>query len=475
MPFELQPSRKAALASAILCMALVYLAIGFMGAYADEGISSSLAGRMSWALLIGIMVYFAFREADLIISLVRGQKVHDVALLLAFISTISLPIINSYFPMDTGFKSTEKRALAVRPEFRFSELVEFPKAFDSYYGDNFGFRNLLVNWNNVLHAKHLGVAAVQGKVVMGKEGWMYLAGLQIDDYKCIIPFSEDELQKSASSLIQRRDYFRAMGVPFYFIVIPNKATIYPEYLPDSVKRSGDGCRFDQLIGYMSEHTDLNIIDVRKALIEAKRSERAYHKTDTHWNEHGAFLAYVRLIDEMADDAAGLSRPSMDEMEVLVEEGPGGDLAHMLGLGDRMREQRINVRPKSESRAVEIKDIGYMNPNPVDMFSMRLFEVPDKRLPRLLMLRDSFADYLIPYLKEDFSRSLYLWVYHLTPEIIEKEKPDVVVMEMVERHLGFLTYDAYDGSYFGAPDAEGLAGAGMKKADKPAADADGDGR
>ena len=51
-----------------------------------------------------------------------------------------------------------------------------------------------------------------------------------------------------------------------------------------------------------------------------------------------------------------------------------------------------------------------------------------------MFRDSFASRLIPYLSEHFSRILYQWQNDFDPELIRREHPDVVIQEMVGRHL-----------------------------------------
>jgi hypothetical protein len=42
--------------------------------------------------------------------------------------------------------------------------------------------------------------------------------------------------------------------------------------------------------------------------------------------------------------------------------------------------------------------------------------------------------LIPLLSEHFSRSLYLWHCPFDPAIIEREHPQVVIEEAVERRL-----------------------------------------
>ena len=61
----------------------------------------------------------------------------------------------------------------------------------------------------------------------------------------------------------------------------------------------------------------------------------------------------------------------------------------------------------------------------------LYEHPNKRLPRAVMFRDSFATWLIPMLSENFSRILFSWQYTFNREIVEREHPDVVIQEMVE--------------------------------------------
>jgi len=54
-----------------------------------------------------------------------------------------------------------------------------------------------------------------------------------------------------------------------------------------------------------------------------------------------------------------------------------------------------------------------------------------------MFRDSFADGLIPYLSENFSRSVYVWKPKVDLQVIEQEKPDIVIFEVAERYLGSL--------------------------------------
>jgi hypothetical protein len=56
------------------------------------------------------------------------------------------------------------------------------------------------------------------------------------------------------------------------------------------------------------------------------------------------------------------------------------------------------------------------------------------LPRAVVYRDSMAIPLIPLLSENFGRAVYVSNRRLDPRLIEQERPDVVIEELVERSL-----------------------------------------
>ena len=66
--------------------------------------------------------------------------------------------------------------------------------------------------------------------------------------------------------------------------------------------------------------------------------------------------------------------------------------------------------------------------------IRIYEQPNADLPRLVMNRDSMAIWLIPLLAENFHRSVYILSTALERETIEREHPDIVIDEIVERGM-----------------------------------------
>ena len=53
---------------------------------------------------------------------------------------------------------------------------------------------------------------------------------------------------------------------------------------------------------------------------------------------------------------------------------------------------------------------------------------------MLMFRDSYARHLYPYLAHHFNRSAYLWTTTFDRDLVEQEKPDMVIWELSERFI-----------------------------------------
>ena len=66
--------------------------------------------------------------------------------------------------------------------------------------------------------------------------------------------------------------------------------------------------------------------------------------------------------------------------------------------------------------------------------MIVIEVNNPRLPRAVIFRDSFTDALLPLLFEHFRSAVYVSEKTFDRGVIEREKPEVVITEMVERSI-----------------------------------------
>src|SRR5262249_8375947 len=109
----------------------------------------------------------------------------------------------------------------------------------------------------------------------------------------------------------------------------------------------------------------------------------------------------------------------------------GDLARQVGFGPRYRE------PDYAPFAKVLGDPGARCARRGGTGADAGFEIyacAGAGLLRVVVYRDSMAIPLIPLLSENFSRAVYVSDRRLDPALIRRERPDVVIDEMVERSL-----------------------------------------
>ena len=120
-------------------------------------------------------------------------------------------------------------------------------------------------------------------------------------------------------------------------------------------------------------------------------------------------------------------------------GRGGDLAGMLDMADTMQEERPDLKIQPTTCSPEIKrDIADFWKIPADQIRSKPFvTICDTSKLRAVVFRDSFFETIIPFIAEDFNRIVYIWKQYdhaIMKELIEQQKPQIVIEEMVERLL-----------------------------------------
>jgi hypothetical protein len=198
-------------------------------------------------------------------------------------------------------------------------------------------------------------------------------------------------------------------------------------------------RLDQVISYLKKYSNLKIIDLRSELFKEKEHYLLYYKTDTHWNDFGAFFAYRTVINEIKDEYPQIKPLVLTDFYLKKQIANGGDLASMLSMSDSLKEEKYVLVSKKEIKAKDGSIGNYQDPSAPGMPTV-IKVTNDKNLPKLVMFRDSFSTSLIPYFSENFCRSSYFWTSSFKPEVILKEKPNIVILETVERFIQNLLID-----------------------------------
>lgn len=281
------------------------------------------------------------------------------------------------------------------------------------------------------------------QVVVGKNGHLHYE-YTLDDYRGTNLFDEGTLQYYKKMLEEKLEYIHSVSpnTELIYVIAPNHLTVYPETAPDwlQAQKASDISRIDQLHSVFAS-SPVTFIDLREALSEAKENSpyRLYNKTDTHWNELGAYYASCEILSYIAEKYPAAAPESLDSYHVFTRFVPGGDMASFLGVDlNRVKEEGVFVRYKGQLHSGINKDYT-MNFENAWFSDRHVFTIDDDSLPTMVMYRDSFTTNMMSFLAEKFSYS------HFTPmsdnyfdiELIKEIQPDYIIVEIVERNLGVL--------------------------------------
>ncbi|MBE7560726.1 hypothetical protein HS125_18000 [bacterium] len=363
----------------------------------------------------------------------------DAILVLLFLVLISAPYVARQWEVGPDPALSERRKPAIKPRLAWNwrALAAYPGLYDKYYNDHFGLRGYLIDAYNHLLVRELGVSP-KSDVILGKHGWLfYGAQNAVDVYRSPEPFTDKELDDWRWNLLLRREWLARKGIPYIIVIAPDKAGVYPEYLPDWIVPATTESRTDQWVNFMRATTDLVIVDLRGPMKAAKGDRLLYHKADTHWNDLGAFVGYTEMMMAIGRVLPSVQPRPLSDYRIYQRANPRGDLAGMLGMDDF-----FEWHPALAANFPTAATLAQPRIRSDEWARWRVYmalatESRDRSLPRAVVFNDSYFYGVIPYFAEHFSRAVYVHMRpdRFAPELIEREKPDVVVQELVERWFG----------------------------------------
>jgi hypothetical protein len=286
-------------------------------------------------------------------------------------------------------------------------------------------------------------ASASSKVLLGQDDTLFFSGDgALRFYQQRDPFSDWELDLLSRWFEANRQAVEARGARYLVLITPNKASIHPERLPESVRALPGGNRTDQLLAALADNSELSVVDSRPAVRAAiawsetlpdnPMPGMVFQRTDTHWNDVGAFAAFEALVPTLEAWFPTFPRRSRADLAVTVEHKGGGDLARFLGLDHQFSEQLPRLR---------WRDSGDSGGNTEEHKVVRLLETREgpADAPTAIIFRDSFSQRLLPFLAPSFGYAVWSWSYHLQEEAVlanmEAIQADVVITQITERSLG----------------------------------------
>lgn len=365
------------------------------------------------------------------------RRLFQGIMVLGFLAMLFVPLIMSDFA-GGGISETEKRQLAAFPDVLDSNgrlSPGFKKGFESWLQDNIGFRSDFVDLTAFVQYK-LFRQPTTPRVEIGRDGWLFITDTNdISSSTGDFRLPEERLEEIALRQQHLDDYYTAQGIQYLYVITAMKTAIYPEFMA-----SGDGELHETPINltedYLKEHTSIEVLNTKQKLIECKPKGILYYKTDTHWNQLGAYCGYQAVADQLT--RMGFR---MKEFPVSFSTKKNiGDLTKMLNAVHILGEETAPLA-QWESSATELTEGEIYDAIRNDPKNLAMRN-PDAPNGTLLIYGDSFWSRglnLPQLLSESFQTVVYVDFRENQGHMINGRlealiHPDVVIFSNEEREL-----------------------------------------
>ncbi len=306
-------------------------------------------------------------------------------------------------------------------------LADFPdpftrSGFEDWINDNIGFRTGFVTMYANIMYRFLGLSPSE-KIKIGKDGWLFYTGdnnLRIAEGT--YPLFDDDISNIIACQEDIRDYLKGKNCEYYLILPPSKVSVYYDMLKGGYERIETPV--DIVERALKENTDVNVINLKDCLLRAKENEQVFLRTDTHWNQLGAYRAYEEIHKRVMPSR---SEAVVESYDTIVK----GEFSDMMGASDLLK--------KEETKGIKIVNAEAMLLSDGDGKEF-VYHNENGNGQTCLMFGDSMfgAEWKMKELiAEDYTDFIFVWSYDFDTDKVDKYKPDVVYYDISERFLSDL--------------------------------------
>ncbi len=281
--------------------------------------------------------------------------ISDLFLVTLFLLAIGSPLAANLFGVEAKISLDENRTLAPKPTLRpdLASVMRFPKEYGTYFNDHFGFRQNMVMWHNYIKYRIFG-ASPSSSIVVGNDGWLFFnENDSIEDFRQTKKLDDRTLDQWARVLTARNIWLRSKGIRYIVVFVPNKENIYPEFVPAKYNRIGNTSRLTQLMNRIRSDTDVRVLNLEHGLSEKKDVGFLYYRTDSHWNQLGAFIGCDLLMKEL-ESWFPVERSTFSDYTVATQSFTSNDLARIMMTGTKSNDPGVILYPKKDRTAMRVE-------------------------------------------------------------------------------------------------------------------------
>ena len=331
------------------------------------------------------------------------SKKYCIFLSALFCAFIGVFLVANAVSPDQTFSQMENRALEQCPTPSVETLVsgEFMRDFETYTTDQFVGRDGWVALKSTTER------------LLGKEenNGVYFGA----DNTLITRFDKPDAEKVTKNLGYVDNFVKNVDIPVVFSLIPTQACIWADKLPEGAPNASQTDILDQAKAAV---TGATWADLYTPLWDHK-DEDIFYRTDHHWTSLGAYYGYTGLAQALGFQPVPLSEyePTVRSTDfygtVFSSSGvrwisPDTITTYVPDTGITVTEHTYDNKgnPIEKPRALYVESFLSVK----DKYSMFLggqqalgvVTTPNTDKPKLLIIRDSYTDSVVPFLTPHYS-------------------------------------------------------------------------
>ncbi len=331
---------------------------------------------------------------------------------------------------DNIYSSAENRMLQTFPKLSAKRILngKFQKKYETYLSDQFPKRDLWVKFQTKTEMT-LGKKESNG-VYFGKDGYL------LEKYT-----KEDiDTKLTKKNIRALKDFVQqaSKSANVKVMMVPSKTYTLDRYLPAFAETYDENIFYKKLEKNLPENVIVPVYDV----LHKHNKDYIFYRTDHHWTSLGAWYGYTAYLDSCGNNILDAEHKKKFEKVSSNFLGTTHSKVNMYSQKDE-----INIY-EPENEMTVVYNLGEKTENTFyqkdflkkkDKYSVffggnqAVLEISGgtKNKKTLLMIKDSFANCIIPFLAEDYEKIIVADMRHLNVSmtmLLNKYKPtDVLVL------------------------------------------------
>lgn len=301
------------------------------------------------------------------------------------------------------YSPVEKRELQTRPEISITKVLDgrFQKKYESYLRDQFPGRDHWVSFQTDMEL-FMGKNEIHN-VYIGKNHYLL-------EHYTEKEFDPQQISKNLQAL-EKFVGKAKQNADVHVMMVPTKSWILREKLPAFAPHYKEQKFYDALQQKLEKEDVLISVE---PVLDAHKEEEIYYRTDHHWTTLGAWYAYEQYTKAVGGDlqrAQGkkkfrcISKDFYGTTYAKINYARQADKIEIYEPEDKLRV----VYNMGEKETKTLYDVSFLKT--ADQYSVftggnqAVLEITGgiKNGKTLLLIKDSFANSILPFLAEDYEK------------------------------------------------------------------------